>query len=215
MKQLSILLICALFFGSCSSYQSFSGAVAGGSLGGMFGSAIGGIIGGHRGADAGTAIGVLAGAAIGSQAAKGKSERTTPSTPYDYGRNDDLEYGRIERPSNTAYQWQNLEVSDIRFFDTNDNRALDAGEQAYIEMNIYNNGNVPLYDLVPTIKSDNKRIRISPSAIIAKIEPGRGVLYRAAVIATDRLRSGNAVFSVFIGNNATPLKQFRVHTKKR
>lgn len=211
MKKISMLIAVALGLGSCSSYQSFSGAVAGGSLGGFFGSAVGGIIGGSRGADAGAVVGVLAGAAIGAKAAKGQEQNRSSYEYNDY--NSDLEYGRIERRSISANAWQSVEVSNVRFFDTNDNRALDAGEQAYIEMSIYNNSGVPLYDVVPTIKCDNKRVRISSPAMIAEIESGRGVLYRVSVAGTERLKESDAVFSVYVNNNRTPVKQFRVRTK--
>lgn len=238
MKKTMILLTAAvLFLNGCGSYNEMNGVMGGSSLGGIFGSAVGGIIGGRRGADIGTVVGMIGGAVAGSQVAKGttrkQQERTedrnrsaypdrrqAPADEYGYNADGEpLEYGRYEEKtfSSQPARYQALEVDEVRFSDANDNRTLDAGEKAYLEMNIYNRSNDTLYNVAPRIVSDNKRILISPTAIIAKLGPGNGVHYRAAVIGDQRLKTGTARFSVLFGDSRAPFeaKHFNIRTQKK
>lgn len=221
-KVLVILLSGSLLLASCTSSQ-FSGVATGSMLGGMFGSSIGGVMGGWRGHDLGGAIGMLAGGAVGAAVT---AERTQESGARDGKRYDgDNVYGTVEYGSYReearrgvaaagTSAWDFLEVTAVRFADADDNRCLNAGERAFLTMEIYNRGDRVLLDVAPQISCDNRRVAISPTAIMSRLEPGQGFRYRAEVIAPERLREGFAVFSVAFGNGKRKVtaKSFRIRT---
>ncbi len=209
----TLLLASLLLLGSCTSSQ-FSGVATGAGLGGMFGSSIGGIFGGPRGHDMGTAVGMLAGGALGAVATsekKGKSQDYTydeQGIAYGYHNSDRAISYNVSNP------WEYLEVTDVRFTDSNNNRSLDSGERATIVMEIYNRSDNTIYDIAPQITCDQRRIIISPTAIVSALEPGRGFRYRAEIIAPKRLKDGLATFSVSFGHKRSKVtaKTFRIHT---
>lgn len=213
---------CALLFSASAvlvscSYSQVSGTMAGASLGGVFGSAIGGLIGGPRGADVGTAVGMLAGGAAGAAA-------TAPKEPNrghnDRNAYDDVQYGTYHsgnsRYSMPASPLEFLEVSKLRFTDENNNRALDAGEQAWLEMEIHNRGDHTIYNVAPVVECDNKRILLSPTAIVGSLPSGQGIRYRTAVVGKSNLRSGTTTFTVSFGTGKSKVtaKTFRINTRR-
>lgn len=214
----------ALVLSSCTSSSQFGGVVAGSSLGGMFGSSIGGIFGGPRGHDVGGAIGMLAGGVVGAAAtAENNSSSSSSSSSSSYSSSNNSvyydDYDNYSAPRQRSYssrasQWRSLEVSNLRFSDQNDNRALDAGERAVIVMDIYNRGDVTLYDIAPVITCDNRRINISPSAMVSQLEPGQGFRYTAEIVARQRVKAGTTTFTISFGsgNNAVTAKTFRIRT---
>lgn len=215
-----IILIAAVAFAlsSCTSSSQFGGVVAGSSLGGMFGSSIGGIFGGPRGHDVGGAIGMLTGAAVGAAATAdnsgSSSSHRSSSNNVNYDDYDSYSAPRQRYYANGASQWRALEVTNLRFSDQNDNRALDRGERAVIVMDIYNRGDVTLYDIAPTVTCDNRRVNVSPASMVSQLDPGQGFRYTVEVVAGQRLKAGTATFTVAFGsgNNAVTAKTFRIRT---
>lgn len=200
------LLLSALMLSGCS-YSQFSAVATGSSLGGLFGSSIGGLIGGPRGADAGAVIGMLAGGTAGAAATANRSEKK-----------ESVEYGTYDTPSYRSRMaqdsgWDCLEVAGVKFLDANNNRRLDAGESAYITMEIYNRGDNTLYNVTPVISCDNRKVLVSPPAIVSEIAPGGGVRYKAEVRAPGRLRAGLLTFNVSFGTGKGKVtaKTFSVH----
>lgn len=216
-KTLFLLSVLSLGLLSGCGYREFGAVAAGASLGGVFGSSIGGLVGGPRGADAGRLVGMLAGGATGAAVA-GSDERPAASASTGT-RYDDVDYGYGDRAdarpgAGAARQWDFIEVSRVRFTDSNGNRCLDAGEEAWLEMEIHNRGGETVTDVAPVIACDNKRILISPTAIIRSLRPGGGVRYRAAVVGRSNLRSGEATFTVSFGSGRGKVtaKTFRIRT---
>lgn len=213
-KNLLLLTAVLLVLSSCCS-QQFGGVATGSSLGGMFGSSIGGLFGGPRGHDAGALIGMVAGGAIGAAATSPRTDgRDDQRTDY-----NGVEYGSYAPPAHTGAAgrgWQALQVSSVRFNDVNGNRCLDAGERARIVMDIYNGGEVTLYDIAPQITCSNKRVNISPTAVVSVLEPGQGFRYTAEVVGMHNLKSGQATFCVSFGSGKqkVTLKSFTIATSR-
>ena len=222
------LFLSSLFLLSSCSYTQMAGVATGGSLGAIFGSSIGGLMGGPRGSDVGSLVGLMAGGTLGAAATTERSKETDYErkagysayrTPHHY--TEDIQYGYSERPSahrNNAPQsgWAYLEVSNLRFNDSNNNRCLDAGEKAYIIMDIYNRGTAPLHNVAPQVSCDNRRISISPTAIVSMLPPGSGIRYKAALVADERLKSGQSLFTVSFGEGREKVvaKTFPIQTAR-
>ncbi len=201
----------AFSFSVCASSGQFAGVVSGSSVGGVFGSGIGGIFGGPRGHDIGTAVGMLAGGAVGAAATAPRGERRSGSDEQEVG------YGRYQEPGYrnsgaSAALWQNLEVSNVQYADDNGNRCLDPGERASITMDIYNRGNVTIYDIAPQITCSDRNATISPTAIVSALESGQGFRYRAEIIAPRRIKSDFLTFTVSFGQKRQRVtaKTFRI-----
>lgn len=215
-RHCALLISAGAVLASCS-YSQVSGTMAGASLGGVFGSAIGGLIGGPRGADAGAAIGMLAGGAAGAAATAPRESNRGHNYQQSY---DDVQYGSY-RPDNYRYSTpasplEFLEVTKVRFMDENNNRCLDADEQAWLEMEIHNRGNHTVYNVAPVVECDNKRVLLSPTAIVGSLAPGQGVRYRAAVVGKSNLRDGITTFKVGFGTgkNKITAKTFQISTRR-
>lgn len=216
LRHCALLISASAVLASCS-YNQLSGTMAGASLGGVFGSAIGGLMGGPRGADAGTAIGMLAGGAVGAAA-------TAPRNPQrghnDADGYDEIQYGAYQpeshRYATPASPLEFLEVTKVRFTDENNNRALDADEQAWLEMEIHNRGDHTIYNVAPVVECNNKRILLSPTAIVGSLASGQGVRYRTAVVGKSNLRSGTTTFTVSFGTGTSKVtaKTFRISTQR-
>lgn len=231
MKTISTSLLAALVLAgsltSCS-YSQFGAIASGSSLGGMFGSSIGGLMGGPRGSDKGTlagmVIGGVAGAVITSQQNNKKSD--TPAVDEDMtyrpsqhrmSHNDAVEYDTYSSPSyprasSARTDLEYVEVTGVKFLDSNNNHCLDADESAFIQMDIYNRGDKTLYNVAPQISCSNSKVLISSAAIIEKITSGGGVRYKAAVRAPRRLRDKEVTFTVRFGSGrqAVEAKTFRI-----
>ena len=216
-KTFLFLLTFCMVMSSCS-YKEFSAAATGSALGGMFGSSIGGLMNGPRGYHAGRVAGMTIGAAAGLAAVSEDNHKEQRHEVEQY--EDYVEYGQYEAPRNnrsytTNYNpYEGLEIDRIRFSDANNSHALEPGEHASLVMIIFNRSDRTLYNVGPQITCDNRQICISPTANISELAPGQGFRYRAEVIATKRLKSGETYFSVSFGNgkNKYLAKSFRIRT---
>jgi len=214
MKKLLLSLFSVVIMLSGCTSRQFVGVTTGSMVGGMFGSSIGGIFGGYRGSDVGNAIGMLAGGAIGAAVTSDRPARTESYDGVEYGGyREDVRYG------NEAYagsDWGYLEVTGVRFSDANENHRLDAGERAFLTMEIYNRGDRPLRNIAPHISCDNRRVIISPPAIVSALEPGQGFRYQAEIIAPERIKNDTFTFSVAFGEGKRKVtaKSFRIRTAR-
>ena len=221
MKDVCILLVAGLLLSGCS-YDQYGAVTSGSGIGGMFGSAIGGILGGRHGSDAGAVIGMVAGgaagAAISTAAEKGKTRRghkVQPEADVGYASGD-VSFSQMP-PKNTRYEdLRYLLVERVHFSDADGNRTLDAGEEAYISFEIYNQGELLLHDVVPHVTCDSRQVQLSPPAIISTIAPGQGVRYKTALRAGRRLKPGSARFTIVFGDghNAVTAKSFTIDTRR-
>ena len=212
MKKLSVLLLAtALVTTSCESYEQFWGTATGAGIGGMFGSAIGGIMGGPRGSDAGAVIGMVTGAVVGAAATSPEAMEETAQRP---SRKGDVRYEEDFAYTTPTSLYDYIEVQNVSYSDKNNNHKIDAGEVAYITMEIYNRSGETMYDIAPQITCDNKRVLVSPTAIVSQLDSGKGVKYKAMVKGADNLKNGTAKFTVAFGsgNTKTVAKTFTLST---
>lgn len=235
MKNFHILILSALIaLSSCTTNSEWNRGVTGAYLGSMFGSIIGDMVGGYHGSNMGALVGGATGAAIGVASAKADQERREnqgrrPHRQYDnydnnydngygngyedihYGNGDDYAYSAPVSPS------RYLDIRNLVFADANSNRLLEAGEKAYITFDIVNQSDRTIYNVAPIITCDNRRVKVSPTATIAKIDGGRGMRYKAMVVAQSNVRSGQATFVVNFdesGRRPEPVKTFRINVRR-
>lgn len=194
--------------------NQFYGTATGASLGGLFGSAIGGMADGPRGHDMGTVVGMAIGGIIGAAATAPKTDDGNYRSSdyyYDYGTDD-------YRENNYYSPFASIEIEELRFVDENNNRALDAGEHARLVFIIRNMGRDYVYDIAPVITvSGTKEIYLSPTAIVKELGPGKAVRYQSEIVATKKLKNGNADFSIGLsdGDKLYTLRSFQMRTNKR
>lgn len=218
------LLAGSLAFGSCTTYSEWNRGTTGAYVGSMVGSIIGDIIGGYHGHSVGALIGGATGAAIGvasarhddRQAEEYASNRRRQQRERSYSYDDDIYYGNGNEYSYSApvSPAEYLEINNVVFADANSNRVLERGETAYITFDIANTSDKPIYNVSPIITCDNRRIAISPTATIAKLDAGRGMRYKATVCAQSNVRSGMTTFQIAFaerGNKLAPAKTFRIN----
>ncbi len=213
------LMTVPVLLSSCS-YGQFAAVGTGGGLGGMIGSSIGGIMGGPRGADKGTLAGVVIGGAIGAVVSSQTAQRDN-SRQYD-GHNNDcngVQYDTYNQqqyriPAAVNSDLAQLEVSNVNFVDSNNNRRLDNGEKAYLVFDIYNRSGKTLYNVAPTIKCSSKRVAISSPATVESVQPGQGIRYTAAVVPVRKLRNEPLTFTVSFGSGQEEVvaKTFSIKT---
>ncbi len=213
------LMAVPVLLSSCS-YGQFAAVGTGGGLGGMIGSSIGGIMGGPRGADKGTLAGVVIGGAIGAVVSSQTAQRDN-SRQYD-GHNNDcngVQYDTYNQqqyriPAAVNSDLAQLEVSNVNFVDSNNNRRLDNGEKAYLVFDIYNRSGKTLYNVAPTIKCSSKRVAISSPATVESVQPGQGIRYTAAVVPVRKLRNEPLTFTVSFGSGQEEVvaKTFSIKT---
>ena len=203
-----------ILLSSCSTSSQFYGTATGASLGGLFGSAIGGITGGPRGHDVGTVAGMVIGGVVGAAA-------TAPKTQDGNYRSSDY-YGDYERDDyrqNNSYSpYADIVIENLRFIDQDNNQCLDAQEHAKLVFDIRNMGDSYVTNIAPVITvTGTKQIYLSPTAIVSELAPGRAVRYQAEVIATKKLKSGFADFSIGFstGNQLYTMRSFQLKTRGR
>ncbi|MBR1838599.1 MAG: hypothetical protein IJ786_03485 [Bacteroidaceae bacterium] len=211
-KYTLILLAVVLMCQSCTNLNQFYGAATGSSLGGMFGSAIGGLMGGPRGSDTGTVIGMVAGGIAGAAASSSRSDYSSSTRERAY--TDEVAYDYTPQTHYSSSTYRDLVVRDVTFNDENGNHSLDSRERAYIIIDIFNEGRSTAHDVAPLITSDNRRIVISPTAIISTLPGGRGARYKAAVTSRGHLKNGIASFTVSFDGGRTVAKHFTIKTRK-
>ena len=203
-----------IMMSSCQSASQFFGAATGASVGGMFGSAIGSITGGWHGRSVGTIAGMAIGGAIGAAATAPKTQDGNYRSSDYYNGYDNSDY----RQNNSYSPYADISIDNIRLVETNNNNCIDAGEHAKLIFEIRNHGNDYVYDIAPVITvSGTKQIFLSPTAIVSELGPGRAVRYQAEVVATRKLKTGIADFSIGFsnGDQLYTVSSFQIRTYGR
>jgi hypothetical protein len=203
-----------IMMSSCQSASQFFGAATGASVGGMFGSAIGSITGGWHGRSVGTIAGMAIGGAIGAAATAPKTQDGNYRSSDYYNGYDNGDY----RQNNSYSPYADISIDNIRLVETNNNNCIDAEEHAKLIFEIRNHGNDYVYDIAPVITvSGTKQIFLSPTAIVSELGPGRAVRYQAEVVATRKLKTGIADFSIGFsnGDQLYTVSSFQIRTYGR
>ncbi len=213
-----LVVVCSatMLLSGCTDRQ-LQGTMTGGMLGSVFGSSIGGLMGGPRGSDAGTALGMAVGAVVGNAVTKAHNRNAdkgidecddscdTPSSSVGTGRS-----------ASYTSSIEGLKIENVRFIDENRNQVIDAGENAKILFEIHNTGDKTLYNITPVVScKEVKRIVVSPTAIIANLTPGKAVSYTANVVASPKLKDGEAAFTIAFqdGKRLVSFKNFTLSTR--
>lgn len=172
-----------MLLGGCSTMtpqnKQLFGMQTGGMIGSVSGSLIGDRIGGWGGSLVGSVVGGVAGSALGAAATSPYTQQT---------RTDSYE----ERSVPTLY------IRDIILDDENGNRAIDAGERCRFTFILCNEGNRTLKEIIPELKGKKqaKGIRCSDPVPIRNVKPGEIIRYRVNLIASPKLKSGEARYTI-------------------
>jgi len=204
MKKILLLLLSAMVLTSCytTSMQGSPAAVsAGASIGGVLGSIVGDRAGGYNGSQFGALVGTVAGAVVGNVV-------TTP-------RKEKIMDGQVE----ACDVMSGVKVTNIRFIDDNRNHVIDAGESCKLVFELVNEGEVPVYNVVPVVEelSGMKHIAISPSAQVAYMAVGDRIRYTATIVGGKKLKSGNAMFRIYTtesNGTMSEMREFSLPTAK-
>ena len=202
MKHSLIITLCLLLTLSGCNYSQFSAVATGSGMGGMLGSSIGGIIGGPRGSDVGSLIGMVAGGAAGAAITSQANTNHEYEEPVDVqGYYNDYQSRRSSRATACLSQWSYLEVTNVRLIDHNHNQRLDPNEHVCV---------------APIITCDNRRVVISPTAIVSELAPEKGFRYKVEIIAPSKLKSDLVTFTVQFGDKRqrVTLKTFSLRTNR-
>lgn len=113
----------------------------------------------------------------------------------------------------------NIEIRNARFIDGNQDGKIERGEMSKVIFEIYNLGNQPLYDIVPTVveADGNRHILISPNMHVESLMPGSGIRYTALVKADNRLKNGTAKICLSVvqgGRSISKVSEFNIPTTK-
>ena len=208
------MMISLLILPGCGSMKNMSredragfGAQIGSFVGWIFGGAVGHAIdsdiGGDIGAFVGTAVGGVAGAQIAANT--GDEVRVEKRNPGNYAPTS-----HVLLPD--------LQIEDIFLEEdsvTRDNK-INAGETCRISLVIVNNSFQDALDVEPIVKVEKgKHLKLSDPVKIAKITRDDRITYNVTVQASPKLRSGEAVFSVYLKEgrgNGTEKETFTVET---
>lgn len=112
-----------------------------------------------------------------------------------------------------------IEIRNARIVDDNQDKVISRNELCKVIFEVYNHGQQPVVDVVPTVveTTGNRHIYISPSMHIERIDPGKGVRYTAMLKADNRLKDGTIRIcaSVLQGNKAiSKVCEFNVPTRR-
>lgn len=202
MKQnIIVLSLSALVLCGCGSTYQATSTLAGASIGGNVGGTIGGLVGSHRhwdggyrGSAIGTLVGTLAGAAIGGAISSAQERKAQQG--YVIEENHDYVPHPQDAPSSVSY----LQIRNIRFIDENRNHAIESEEHSKVIFEIINTSHETVYNAVPIVQTDNKRIYVSPSVMLEQISPGDGIKYTAHLRGGKRLKNGEVTIHIAIAD---------------
>ena len=209
---LAALLLCSgCYTGRTVSAGDPGATLAGAAIGGNVGSLVGGLIGesnhGPHGAWRGSAIGAIAGtiagAAIGNAASRAAAEEKEADDAYVIEETVPVQPPRRHRRrAPAADDMLNLRVRNIRFIDDDRDHILSPGEGSKVVFDIVNEGDRPVFGVVPVVEelTGSRHIRISPSLVVERIDPHSGVKYTATVTADRRIRRGEIVLRVAVAD---------------
>lgn len=113
-----------------------------------------------------------------------------------------------------------VEIRHAQFVDESGDNSLSRNETGKLTFEVYNMGEAPLYGLEPIVieSTGNKYIHVSPSIIVEKIRPRRGIRYTATIKADNRAKDGTACLQAMVRLNGQSVAQpvaFNISTKKK
>ena len=175
------ILLCGCVSGRMgNSGAIMAGAMVGGSLGGSIGGLIGdnnrGWRGGYRGSAIGNIVGTIAGAAIGNALTAPRTEPVEDDAYLPEVREVQVRRHKVApQPAPLPL----LKLRNIRFIDDNRNHVIDAEESSKVIFEVMNEGEIPAYNVIPIVETAEKvkSLGISPSVMVERIEPGKGIRY--------------------------------------
>lgn len=197
---LTTLLLTTGGCGTSNPTAIIGGAAIGGNIGGAIGGLVGesnhGWRGGYRGSAIGTIAGTIAGAAIGSAL----------TTPREKPAEDEIYPDKSSQsyyvPQGGSYQeaFHNLKIHHIRFIDDDRDHTISPEESSKVIFEIMNEGEEPVYDVVPSVTETTgmKGIMISPSVLVEEIMPHNGIKYTATISAGRRLKNGRITIRIAV-----------------
>lgn len=202
MKQKIIVLgLATLLLCGCGSTYQATSTLAGASIGGNVGGAIGGLVGsnrhwdgGYRGSAIGTLVGTLAGAAIGGAISSAQERKAQEGYPVEEQRVYTPQPSDI--PSSVGY----LQIRNIRFIDENRNHVIESEEHSKVIFEIINTSHETVYNAVPIVQTNNKRIYVSSSVMLEQIAPHEGIKYTAHIRGGKRLKDGEVIIHIAIAD---------------
>ena len=120
--------------------------------------------------------------------------------------------------SNVYPSSDGIEIRNIRFLDANEDGAINSNETCRVVFEVYNHTSRTLYDLQPMVNevTGSRRIYISPSVTVARLEPDKGVRY-TAMVKSARMKNGSVKFNVAVAHNdrvVSNISEFSVATVK-
>ena len=207
MKQKIIVLgLATLLLCGCGSTYQATSTLAGASIGGNVGGAIGGLVGsnrhwdgGYRGSAIGTLVGTLAGAAIGG-AISSAQERKAQERKAQEGYPVEKQHAYTPQPNDIPSSVGYLQIRNIRFIDENRNHIIELEEHSKVIFEIINTSHETVYNAVPIVQTDNKRIYVSPSVMLEQIAPHEGIKYTAHIRGGKRLKDGEVIIHIAIAD---------------
>lgn len=221
----SSLIFLAFILQSCGTTNT-SAVLGGAALGNSLGGAIGGLIGdnrhgwrgSYRGSAIGSIVGTIAGATISNALTAPRHEKQKHTDDL-YQEEHTWENALPTTSPSSQTTFNNLRIRRIRFIDDNHNHIIDAGESGKVIFEIMNEGDTPVYDVIPSITeiSGNKHIEISPSIMVEEILPHNGIKYTATISAGKRLRDGSVIFRLSVTDSygqEYDYKEFTLKTKR-
>ena len=155
-----------------------------------------------------------------------KQQQSQPDIIIDETNSGDdrIEDFTLDTPSEEAIPVKDLvpkvEIRHAQFIDESGDNSLSRNETGKLTFEVYNMGEAPLYGLEPMVieSTGNKYIHISPSIIVEKIRPRRGVRYTATIKADNRAKAGTACLQAIVrlnGQNIVQPVEFTINTSKR
>lgn len=105
-----------------------------------------------------------------------------------------------------------LDIRNVVFTDTSADNVLHGGEYGKVVFEIYNNTDAAVYNFEPSVveADGNKRIYISPSVRVERIDPGQGLRYTATVKADSRVKTGQIRLLVSVQKDGKPISYVTV-----
>ncbi len=144
----------------------------------------------------------------------------TPSASLNDGRQagqnagPSVDASRIEQlyGGNATSTGGRLDIRNVVFTDSSADNVLHGGEFGKVVFEIYNNTGAAVYNFEPSVveADGNKRIYISPSVRVERIDPGQGLRYTASVKADRRLKTGQIRLLVSAQKDGKPISYVTV-----
>ena len=198
-----------------SGYGGANAVFAGAAIGNNVGSAIGGIIGdnrggwrgSYRGSAIGSLIGTIAGAALGGVISNASQPKGHQDEEYGYPvESQGGSYYPDEAPAQRNYApsqstgIENLSIHNIRFIDDTRDHVIESGESSRVIFEIINNSNETVYGIVPIVKTDMKKVYVSPSIMVEQILPHNGIKYTANIKAGKRIKEDKITIHIAVAD---------------